>query len=249
MTALSVNLNKIALLRNSRDSGLPSVLDAAVKAIASGADGITVHPRPDKRHVRRSDVHDLTHLLAEQYPHLELNIEGNPLEPAFLELVRIVKPAQCTMVPDDREQLTSDHGWELDRDGEELRPIIAELKSLGVRVSLFMDDDPAPMGLAKDVGADRIELYTGPYAEAFQEGRAEYSLNRYRMAAEAALEVGLEVNAGHDLNLENLGPFLDTVPGVKEVSIGHALTVDALEMGWTTAVRRYADICHHPRGV
>lgn len=243
MTALSVNLNKIALLRNSRDSGIPSVINAAVVAIENGAAGITVHPRPDKRHIRPSDVYGIRHLLAERFPHIEFNIEGNPLEPAFLELVRSVKPAQCTFVPDDRDQLTSDHGWELETDGERLRPIIAELKSLGVRISLFMDDVPEPMRLAADVGADRVELYTGPYAEDFNEGRMEYSLKRFAAAAQGALDAGLGINAGHDLSLQNLGPFLAAVPGVQEVSIGHALIADALETGLATAVQRYVAIC------
>ncbi len=247
MTALSVNLNKIALLRNSRDSGLPSVLKAAVAAIQNGADGITVHPRPDKRHIRGSDVHDLKHLLAESYPHIELNIEGNPLEPSFMELVQKVKPTQCTMVPDVRDQLTSDHGWDLVKQAETVRPIIAELKKSGVRVSLFMDDEPEPMALAKDVGADRIELYTGPYAEAVHEGWSERSLQSFAAAAQAAIAAGLGINAGHDLSLENLGAFLDAVPGVQEVSIGHALTIDALEMGWNTAVQKYVEICHAAR--
>lgn len=244
MTSLSVNLNKIALLRNSRDSGLPSVVQFATSAIESGADGITVHPRPDKRHIRRSDVHDLDQLLKTAFPHVEFNIEGNPLEPSFVEIIRSIKPTQCTLVPDARDQLTSDHGWELDRTGEELRPLIAEFQSLGVRVSLFMDDAPQLMARAKDLGADRIELYTGPYAEACSAGHADLLLQRHAEAARAATAAGLGINAGHDLSLENLGPYLAHVPGVQEVSIGHALTIDALVMGWQTAVARYAAICH-----
>jgi len=238
MTKLSVNLNKIALIRNSRGSGIPSVTRAATICIDAGADGITVHPRPDERHIRPHDVHDLKAMLS-----VEFNIEGNPLEPKFLELVRAVRPTQCTMVPDSRDQLTSDHGWDLSRHADVLRPIIAELKSLGVRVSLFMDPDPAPMSAAKAVGADRVELYTGPYAEGFQEGQRDAAWQPYATAAQAAIDAGLGVNAGHDLNQGNLGPFLQHVPGVLEVSIGHALIADALEIGLSETVRRYKAIC------
>lgn len=238
MTALSVNLNKIALIRNSRNSGLPSVTRAATICVDAGADGITVHPRPDERHIRPQDVDDLKALLQ-----VELNIEGNPLEPSFLALVQRVVPAQCTLVPDARQQLTSDHGWNLAADADVLRPIIADLKGRGIRVSLFVDADPAAMPLARAVGADRVELYTGPYAEEFHAGRGAAALARYAAAAHAAAAAGLGLNAGHDLNLENLGPFLKGVPGVLEVSIGHALVVDALEMGLAETVRRYAAIC------
>jgi pyridoxine 5-phosphate synthase len=238
MTKLSVNLNKIALVRNSRGSGLPSVTRAATICLDAGADGITVHPRPDERHIRPQDVYDLKAMLK-----VEFNIEGNPLEPKFLDLVRAVRPTQCTMVPDARDQLTSDHGWNLSRQADVLRPIIAELKSLGVRVSLFMDADAAQMSAAKAVGADRVELYTGPYAEAFHQGQREAAWSPYAAAARAARDAGLGVNAGHDLNQENLGPFLQHVPGVLEVSIGHALIADALEVGLSETVRRYAKIC------
>ena len=243
MTSLSVNLNKIALVRNSRNSGLPSVTRAAEISIAAGADGITVHPRPDERHIRASDVYDLKNLLT-----VEFNIEGNPLEPSFMKLVRDVKPTQCTLVPDARSQLTSDHGWNLPRDNEVVRPLVAELKSLGIRVSLFVDADPAVMPQAKAVGADRVELYTGPYAEEFAAGQRETALETYATAAKAALAAGLGLNAGHDLNLDNLGPFLKFVPGVLEVSIGHALIADALDMGLAETVRRYAAICRDPQG-
>lgn len=242
MTELSVNLNKIALVRNSRNSGIPSVTKAATTCLNAGADGITVHPRPDERHIRRTDVHDLKALLQ-----VEFNIEGNPLEPTFMELVRLVKPTQCTLVPDARDQLTSDHGWQLPRDNDLLRPLIDELNALGIRVSLFMDPEPAQMTLAKSLGAARVELYTGPYAEEFAAGQGEAALARYAAAARAALDVGLGLNAGHDLSLENLGPFLDHVPGILEVSIGHALIADALDMGLPETVRQYAAICHQPR--
>jgi len=243
MTKLSVNLNKIALVRNSRGSGLPSVTRAATLCIDAGADGITVHPRPDERHVRPQDVYDLTAML-----NVEFNIEGNPLEPKFLDLVRAVKPTQCTMVPDARDQLTSDHGWDLLKQANALRPIIAELRSLGVRVSLFLDADPAPMRAAKSLGADRVELYTGPYAEAFEHGQREAAWSPYAAAAQAAIAAGLGVNAGHDLNQQNLGPFLAHVPGVLEVSIGHALITDALEVGLPQTVRQYAAICQEAQG-
>jgi pyridoxine 5-phosphate synthase len=242
MTALSVNLNKIALLRNSRNSGIPSVTRAAEICIAAGADGITVHPRPDERHIRRSDVRELKRMLT-----VEFNIEGNPLEPAFLELVREVRPTQCTMVPDARDQLTSDHGWDLAKQAAVLEPIIGDLKGRGIRVSLFMDPDPQAMSAAKAVGADRMELYTGPYAEEFHAGQKETALKRYAEAAQAALDAGLGVNAGHDLNLDNLGPFLEQVPGVLEVSIGHALIADALELGLSETVRKYRTICRAGR--
>lgn len=243
MTSLSVNLNKIALVRNSRGGGLPSVTRAAQICLDAGADGITVHPRPDQRHIRPQDVRDLKAMLK-----VEFNIEGNPLDRPFLDLIRMVRPTQCTMVPDSSQQLTSDHGWNLAVDSERIRPIIAELKSLGIRVSLFMNADAAAMAAAKAVGADRVELYTGPYAEEFAAGQAEAALSRYAAAAQAALAAGLGLNAGHDLNQANLGPFLGGVPGVMEVSIGHALIVDALESGLAETVRRYAAICHQHAG-
>lgn len=238
MTKLSVNLNKIALVRNSRNSGIPSITRAAQVCIAAGADGITVHPRPDERHIRYQDVHDLKAMLP-----VEFNIEGNPLEPKFMDLVKAVRPDQCTLVPDALQQLTSDHGWNLPRDAQMVRPLIAELKALGIRVSLFVDADPSVMQAAKEVGADRVELYTGPYAEEFAAGQRERALNTYASAAKASLEVGLGVNAGHDLNLDNLGPFLTHVPGVLEVSIGHALIADALELGLSETVKRYLALC------
>lgn len=238
MTALSVNVNKVALLRNSRDSGIPSVLRAAEIAIAAGADGITVHPRPDKRHIRRSDVYDLIRTIP-----VELNIEGNPLEPEFMELVTSVKPAQCTLVPDARDQFTSDHGWDLPRQADQLQPIIRELKDKGIRVSVFMDADATSWDIVKDLGADRVELYTGPYAEEFTTTRKEKMTAQYTEAGQQATAAGLGINAGHDLNLENLGPFLQAVPGVLEVSIGHALVADALEFGLAATVQKYRAIC------
>lgn len=242
MTYLSVNLNKIALIRNSRGGNLPSVTRAAEICLAAGADGITVHPRPDQRHIRFSDVDALKAMLS-----VEFNIEGNPFNRAFLEVIRRVRPTQCTLVPDAPAQLTSDHGWNLELDAVRLRPVIQELSRLGIRISLFVDAVPATMPLAKALGARRVELYTGPYAKEFSSGRTEGALLQYADAARAAIAAGLEVNAGHDLNQENLGPFLNQVPGVAEVSIGHALITEALEEGLSTTVRRYADICHQAR--
>ena len=239
MTKLSVNLNKIALLRNARTLGVPSVTRFASIALDAGAHGITVHPRPDGRHIRSDDVFELSALLA-AHPGIEFNIEGNPFH-QVMELVRKVRPAQCTLVPDDPAALTSDHGWNLKLDGERLQPVIAELRDLGVRVSLFMDPVPEAMDYARELGADRVELYTEPYAAAFGTVAQHTELARYVAAAKAARGVGLGVNAGHDLNLPNLPVFLGAVENVLEVSIGHALTADALEMGFGAAVRAYVN--------
>ena len=239
MTVLSANLNKIALLRNTRTVGVPSVVQAARLALNAGAHGITVHPRPDGRHVRAQDVRELAAVLKE-WPGAEFNIEGNPFH-GLLEFVREVRPRQCTLVPDETGAFTSDHGWDLPADQARLRPVLGELKSLGVRVSLFMDPLPDAMGAVRDLGADRVELYTEPYALSFGTSEEESVLGRYAQAARAAQRVGLGVNAGHDLNLDNLPVFLRTVPDVLEVSIGHALIADALEFGLAEAVRRYLD--------
>ena len=196
-----------------------------------------MHPRPDGRHIRSEDVYELAALLKE-HRGAELNIEGNPFENA-LELVRAVRPHQFTLVPDDASAFTSDHGWDLARDAARLRPLIAEAKALGVRVSLFMDPDPDPMTEAARVGADRVELYTEPYAQAFGSSAEAGALARYAAAARAAQQAGLGVNAGHDLNQRNLPRFLEGVPGVLEVSIGHALVSDALEDGLAQTVRNY----------
>lgn len=243
MTALSVNLNKIALVRNSRGGTLPSVTRAATICLENGADGITVHPRPDQRHIRPHDVHDLKALLQ----HVELNIEGNPFEESFHSLVLESRPAQCTLVPDSRQQLTSDHGWNFSADGARLVPLIQAYRAAGIRVSLFVDPDPQAMATAKALGADRVELYTGPYAHDYVTADRAASLVTYAAAAVAAHAAGLGINAGHDLNRENLGAFLDVVPRVDEVSIGHALIVDALELGLAATVQQYAAICHQPR--
>jgi pyridoxine 5-phosphate synthase len=235
--ALSVNVNKVALLRNSRALDIPSVRKAAEACLLAGAQGITVHPRPDARHIRAADVHDLAALLRD-WPQAEFNIEGNPTH-NLMELVRAVRPQQATFVPDSVEQSTSDHGWNLPADGARLQPLIDECRQLGVRVSLFMDAEPAAMLLAAQLGADRVELYTEPYAAAHAAGDASVQLARLAAAAEAALRAGLGVNAGHDLNQANLTDFLRAVPGVQEVSIGHALVADALESGYATTVRAY----------
>lgn len=237
MTLLSANLNKIALLRNTRTIGIPNVVHAARIVLGAGAHGITVHPRPDGRHVRAGDVREFAKVVGE-YPGAEFNIEGNPFH-GLLEFVREVRPAQCTLVPDETGAFTSDHGWDLDRDGAQLEPVMAELKALGVRVSLFMDPAPAAMAGAASLGADRVELYTEPYARAFGGADRGAELARYAEAARAAQAQGLGVNAGHDLNLDNLAPFLAAVPKVLEVSIGHALIADALEFGLAETVRRY----------
>ncbi len=239
LTRLSVNLNKIALLRNTRALGIPSVIRAATIALKAGANGITVHPRPDGRHVRADDVRELANLLRE-WPAVEYNIEGNPFH-NLLEFVRDVRPHQCTLVPDESGQFTSDHGWNLPLDNERLKPVIDELKALGVRVSLFMDADVEGIRQAKNIGADRIELYTEPYAQAFGTTSHADVLKRFTDAAVAANELGLGVNAGHDLNLTNLSTFLRNVPCVLEVSIGHALVADALELGLAETVKRYQD--------
>ena len=245
-TKLSINLNKVALLRNTRDLGIPSVTRAACIVLDAGADGITVHPRPDGRHVRAPDVRELADLLR-QRPAAEFNIEGNPFH-GLLEFVRAARPKQCTLVPDETGAFTSDHGWDLVQDDARLRPVVAELRSLGVRVSLFMDPLAAAMPQARDIGADRVELYTEPYARAFATAQEAPALRRYADAAIAAQRAGLGVNAGHDLNRDNLPGFLRGVPDVLEVSIGHALIADALELGLERTVRRYLEAMRRGTG-
>lgn len=236
-TALSVNLNKVALVRNTRHLGIPSVTRAATLCLEAGAQGVTVHPRPDARHIRADDVREL-HALLQKWPRAEFNIEGNPFH-NLMDFVRELRPHQATFVPDSEGQFTSDHGWDLRKDAERVKPLIAEAKALGVRVSLFMDADADAIALAKAVGADRVELYTEPYAAAWRTPRQGQELQRFADAARAAQAVGLGVNAGHDLSRENLSDFLRAVPDVLEVSIGHALISDALELGYAGAVRDY----------
>jgi pyridoxine 5-phosphate synthase len=236
-TALSVNVNKVALLRNSRHLGIPSVLRAATTCLQAGAQGITVHPRPDERHIRSSDVYELAELM-KAWPDREFNIEGNPSHNlmAFIEAVR---PHQCTFVPDSEDQSTSDHGWNLPQDVALLRPLVALAQSWGVRVSLFMDAEADAMVHAKALGAERVELYTEPYAAAFGSPDQPAQMKRFAEAAQTAQACGLQVNAGHDLSLSNLTDFLRGVPGVMEVSIGHALIADALEHGYGETVKAY----------
>lgn len=243
---LSVNLNKVALLRNSRGGRRPDPLDAARTAIAAGAGGITLHPRPDLRHARPDDALAMRKLCA--MAGVELNLEGNPfaqqseLYPGFLELVEQCRPEQATLVPDSDQQLTSDHGWNLRIDAERLRPLIARLKSTGIRVSLFMDADSDDIERAAELGADRIELYTGPFAQAFARGAAESELRACAAACARSLASGLQVNAGHDLDQSNLGALLHAAPAISEVSIGHALICEALEFGLGVTVGRYLEI-------
>jgi pyridoxine 5-phosphate synthase len=240
MTILSVNLNKVALVRNARVGHSPSVVDAARLCLEAGAGGVTLHPRPDERHARPADVRDLAALVKDR-PGVELNIEGNPF-PEFVALVRLTKPTQCTLVPDSAAALTSDHGWDLAAEGSRLRPLIDELHDLGIRVSVFLDPDTEQIERAAAIAADRIELYTEPYARAFETGQKNAVLPRFCRAAQRAREVGLGVNAGHDLNLKNLRLFCASIPGLREVSIGHALISYALEVGLETAVRHYCEV-------
>ena len=237
MAKLSVNVNKIATLRNTRALDLPNVAKLSRIALEAGAHGITVHPRPDERHIRPGDVYQLADLLRSSFPQAEFNIEGNPFH-GYVHFARDVRPTQCTLVPDSPEAKTSDHGWDLDREAARLRPLIEQLKGFGCRVSLFMDPDPAAMKRAVELGADRVELYTEPYAAAFARGDPA-AFAPYAAAATAAREAGLGVNAGHDLNVDNLPTFVERVPHVLEVSIGHALIADALELGLAHTVRRY----------
>jgi pyridoxine 5-phosphate synthase len=244
MTQLSVNVNKIALLRNARQGDVPNVVHASRLALDAGAAGITVHPRPDQRHIRHHDVDDIATLLADPaYKGREFNIEGNPFLGEFLNHARKTRPDQCTLVPDDPNQSTSDHGWNIAENLDQLKPIVDELKALGIRVSMFMDPDPAQIQLVPQTGADRIELYTEGYAVAHAQGGAalEKSYQQFAAAAAIATDLGLGLNAGHDLNLDNLAQFV-TIPGIQEVSIGHALVADALELGMAGAVKAYLNV-------
>jgi pyridoxine 5-phosphate synthase len=241
-SSLSVNLNKVALVRNTRHLGIPSVTRAATLCLQAGAGGITVHPRPDERHIRPDDVRELAALM-KAWPDREFNVEGNPfhnLMDCVRDLLARQLPVhQVTFVPDSQGQFTSDHGWNFPADAPALRPLIAQAHAWGVRVSLFMDADPAAMAAAKAVGADRVELYTEPYAAAWGTPEQGAQLARFAQAAQAALDAGLGVNAGHDLNRDNLSAFIRAVPGVAEVSIGHALIADALELGYSATVQAY----------
>ncbi|MEO1398068.1 MAG: pyridoxine 5'-phosphate synthase [Pseudomonadota bacterium] len=244
-TALSVNLNAIAQLRNRRDLPWPSVTGMGRIALAAGAEGITVHPRPDERHIRRSDVPELRALLDDEFPRAEYNVEGYPTQD-FLALVREVQPEQVTLVPDDPSQPTSDHGWNFRKDWEMLKPIVAGLKAEGYRVALFADAEVEQIPFAQQTGADRIELYTGPYGATYANpSAAGFELERLGATAQAARAHGMGVNAGHDLTVENLPPLLKYVPDLDEVSIGHGLTADALQYGMEATVKRFLAACGH----
>ncbi|MCC6683006.1 MAG: pyridoxine 5'-phosphate synthase [Phycisphaeraceae bacterium] len=240
---LSVNVNRVALLRNSRDIGLPNLLELSRIALEAGAAGLTVHPRPDQRHIRPDDVDDISDLLNE-FAGREFNIEGNPFIGDYLDHCRRTRPTQATFVPDSPEQRTSDHGFVLDDAViARLQPLIRELKDLGIRVSLFMDADPAMIERVPATGADRVELYTESYARAYDHGgeMLEREFRRFQSAAAKASEMGLGLNAGHDLNLDNLPRFI-SIPDLLEVSIGHALIADALKMGMRDAVKAYLHV-------
>jgi pyridoxine 5-phosphate synthase len=239
MARLSVNLNKIALLRNSRRTGVPDVLEFARLAYKAGAEGITVHPRPDERHIRGSDVPALAELMKDWRPACELNIEGYP-DDRFFAICGEVRPEQCTLVPDGPGVLTSEEGWKL---GNEDMPLVtssvAQLKKLGARVILFIDPDPHVIDRVPGTGADGVEIYTGSYADAFRQGDAAKMRSACAQTASRAAARGLVVNAGHDLNLDNLPALVAAMPNLAEASIGHELTADALKMGWQAAVRAY----------
>lgn len=259
--ALSVNLNKIALIRNSREGNNPDIVDYANRCLAAGVDGLTVHPRPDQRHIRPEDCYRLSQLsknVSTDQPTIEFNIEGNPFAPpcaaqrsdfndypGFLAIIEQAKPDQATLVPDSDTQLTSDHGFDLSGDNTRLQEIIAAIKAMGARVSLFMDPELEQIERAKAIGADRIELYTGPYADAYDSDSALATtlFEKHCEAATYATSIGLGVNAGHDLNLRNLRQYRD-LPQLAEVSIGHALTIDALEMGLNDAITAYLALLH-----
>ncbi len=237
MTKLSININKIALLRNTRNLEMPNVVKSAEISIEAGAHGITVHPRPDQRHIRPYDVDALSELLS-SHKNIEFNIEGNPFEGNYMDIIQKVKPTQATLVPDTPDAFTSDHGWNIAQDKTRLIPIVQKLRDLGVRVSLFMDPDIEQIKLVPEARTDRIELYTESYAMAFSTEREKETFEKFKHAAQTATELGLGVNAGHDLNLQNLPKFC-TIPDIAEVSIGHAMIADALEMGLFNTVKAY----------
>jgi pyridoxine 5-phosphate synthase len=240
VTKFSINLNKFALIRNARGGALPDLEAVARRCIARGVHGVTVHPRPDERHARAADVRMLKRLVTGQPP-VELNVEGYPAD-SYLALVEETRPHQATLVPDAPDQLTSDHGWDVKRDADRLIPILARLRAAGVRSSLFLDPDIAQVEAAARTGTDRIELYTESWAQAFGTPTASQVLDGFAAAAKRATALGLGVNAGHDLNLENLGPFLAAVPEVLEVSIGHAFICEAFDYTLEGTVDRYLAI-------
>lgn len=240
MTKLSVNIDKIALLRNSRGRNYPDVIQFAKKFIDLGVHGITIHPRQDERHIKKQDAREISEFLKD-YPDVELNIEGFPSED-FLELVEEIRPDQCTLVPDSVNQLTSDHGWNLSSKGEFVKEVSAVIKNLGCRISLFLDPDIEQVKSVPDTGADRIELYTEAFASAFDTPEREHVLNKFKIAAEEARKFDIGINAGHDLDLNNLKKFLE-IDDIREVSIGHALIIECIEFGMKETIRRYLDIC------
>ena len=244
-TRLSVNVNAVAQLRNRRNLPWPSVVDVSRIALEAGAYGITVHPRPDERHIRKTDVHALSELLRLDFPGKEFNIEGYPT-PDFLALVKAVRPDQATLVPDDPAQATSDHGWDVPSSRAVLAPAVDRLKRAGIRVSLFVDADPDIAAAAKSVGADRVELYTGPFGARLGPAERAPELARLKAAGDAARRAGLGLNAGHDLTRENLPELVAALPHIDEVSIGHAVTADALLFGMAEAVRRFRAACGDP---
>jgi pyridoxine 5-phosphate synthase len=235
---LSVNVNAIAFLRNRRNLPWPSVTDLCRVALDNGSVGITVHPRPDERHIRRTDVTDINRLLRKDYPGREFNIEGYPDE-RFLTLCEAEKPEQVTLVPDDPTQSTSDHGWDIAANRDLLTGLIARLHRGGMRVSLFIDPDPAAPQLAKEVGADRVEIYTGPYGGAFAPDDLAREFDRVVATGKAAAEAGVGLNAGHDLTRDNLPALVKALPNLQEVSIGHAVIADALMFGLGETVRKF----------
>jgi len=239
MTILSVNLNKIALLRNSRGRDFPNVIDFAERVIGLGVTGITVHPRPDERHITRKDVYELSEFLKLKGG-VEFNIEGFPSR-EFLDLVLSVNPSQCTLVPDEPDQLTSDHGWQVKQYEELLKAVLDEIHDAGIRSSLFLDPVPSLVDEVAGVGANRIELYTEEYASSFGSAEQEQVLRSYADTAARASELGIGINAGHDLDLMNLGAFLQ-IPNILEVSIGHALIVECLEQGVAKVIKQYLAI-------
>ena len=236
--SLSANVNAIAELRNRRNLAWPSVVDLSRIALSAGAAGITVHPRPDERHIRPLDVTQIAEMIAAEFPEREYNIEGNP-DARFIELVERVRPNQVTLVPDDIRQATSDHGWDIPAHRAFLAEVVGGLKARGIRVSLFVDADPAVVPHAQAVGADRVELYTGPYGMAFGTAAEEAEFAKLVATARAVRAAGLGLNAGHDLNLDNLPKLRAALPWLLEVSIGHAFTADALRLGYGAAIQAY----------
>ncbi len=239
---LSVNVNAVAFLRNRRNLPWPSVEEIGRIALKAGAYGMTVHPRPDERHIRKSDVGTLRDMIAREFPGREYNIEGNP-DANFVRMVEGVKPDQVTLVPDDIRQITSDHGWDIGAHKGFLTDVVGRLKAAGMRISLFIDPDPALPGLAKEVGADRVEIYTGPYGGAFVPADAEREFRKVVATGQAAAKAGVGLNAGHDLTRANLPRLVAALPNLREVSIGHAITADALIYGMAETVRLFRIAC------